>query len=298
MNKFLFTLYFYKFRFQLFDSLYFRLINRVLISFYKWKIKNSIHVNAVILSDTILSGYVVSLTSFKQRISWVYIPIVSILLGKVRPEKILLYLSLEEFPGGLKDLPSELLQMQRMGLEILFREKNIKSHKKYRYAFSEFPDYKIITIDDDIVYPYDFLQRISSINEKLPKNSRVSFLAMKMEKVDSSSYLPYSRWQYVHGNETGDDILLMGGYGCLYNNGNCMMEHYNDEDAMKNFSTGDDIYLHYLGKRTGMINYVFGAEYARIFPILPWVQGSNLFEENIGGGKNDEMLRIMQQRLQ
>ena len=256
----------------------------------------SIHLRSFTTTEQVLDDYVVSLTSYRGRIKWVYIPISSMLIGNVKPSRLILYLSRDEFPNELGDMPKELIQLQSHGLTIEFVDGNLRSHKKYRYAFESFPNHKIITIDDDIIYPYDFLERISAINEGLGEKATISLLAMKMEK-RGLEYIAYGKWDYVFTNEKGDELLLMGGYGCLYNQPGVLLEYFNEREAMDFFATGDDIYLYYLGRKAGITNYVFGKEYSRIFPVIPWVQNTNLFEVNIGEGKNDEMLRNMQRLL-
>ncbi|MFM1791676.1 MAG: hypothetical protein RLZZ252_30 [Bacteroidota bacterium] len=249
-------------------------------------------------TEQVLDDYVVSLTSYRGRIDWVYIPISSILLGSLKPNVVVLYLSREEFPGELSDLPKELIRLQSHGLTIEFVDGNLRSHKKYRYAFEAFPNKKIITIDDDIIYPFDFLQRVFTLNEGLPEKSTVSCLGMRMQKGEGElGFMPYRHWEYVFNTDQGEDLLLMGGYGCLYNSPSSMIHYFDEMEAMNLFATGDDIYLYYLGRKAGLTNYVFGAEYSRIFPVIPWVQNTNLFEVNIGEGKNDEMLRNMQRLL-
>jgi hypothetical protein len=258
----------------------------------------SIHLRSFTTTEQVLDDYVVSLTSYRGRIDWVYIPISSILLGSLKPNVVVLYLSREEFPGELSDLPKELIRLQSHGLTIEFVDGNLRSHKKYRYAFESFPDHKIITIDDDIIYPYDFLERMSTLNEGLSEKSTVSCLAMRMQKGEGVlGFMPYRHWEYVLNTDRGEDLLLMGGYGCLYNSPSYMIHYFDETEAMDFFATGDDIYLYYLGRKAGITNYVFGKEYSRIFPVIPWVQTTNLFAVNLGEGKNDEMLRNMQRLL-
>ena len=58
----------------------------------------------------------------------------------------------------LKDIPDNLLgYYNKKQLEIIFVEEDLRSHKKYYYAFKEYQNDIIITIDDDI-----FIRRISS----------------------------------------------------------------------------------------------------------------------------------------
>lgn len=67
--------------------------------------------------------------------------------------KVVLYLSHEEFPKGLEDLPRSLIRLHKRGVDINFTCENIRSYKKLHYALSDFPELPVITADDDVLYP-------------------------------------------------------------------------------------------------------------------------------------------------
>ena len=94
---------------------------------------------------------IVSLTSFPARIKKVWLVIETILRQSQKPDKIILWLSKEQFPS-LEILPPRLLGQQKRGLQIRLVDGDLKSHKKYYYTLHEFPNDIMITIDDDIFY--------------------------------------------------------------------------------------------------------------------------------------------------
>ena len=102
---------------------------------------------------------IVSFTSFPKRINKVWIVIESILHNTILPDKILLYLSKEQFPT-LKELPKSLLSLQSKGLVIKLVENDIRSYKKFYYAFIDYPKSYVITIDDDIIYPENTIESL------------------------------------------------------------------------------------------------------------------------------------------
>lgn len=56
------------------------------------------------------------------------------------PDKIVLCLAYDQFPGKEADLPQELVRDVHEGrVELLWGE-NLGSHKKYFYTMQEFPD--------------------------------------------------------------------------------------------------------------------------------------------------------------
>ena len=94
---------------------------------------------------------IVSLTSFPARIGKLWIVIECMLRQKSQPEKIMLWLSREQFPNELADLPKRLVEQTERGLDIKFVDNDFRSHKKYYYAFKEFKDKFELTIDDDLI---------------------------------------------------------------------------------------------------------------------------------------------------
>lgn len=113
-------------------------------------------------------GIIVSLTSFPARINTVWMVIESMMQQIVRPSKIILYLTEEEFPNKREGLPNRLLNYEKLGLEICFRPYNLMPHNKYYYALQEYPVNDIITIDDDIYYHPDTIGNLVRIHNRHP----------------------------------------------------------------------------------------------------------------------------------
>lgn len=79
---------------------------------------------------------IVSLTSFPLRIKTIWIVIECLMRQQTVPDKIILWLSKDQF-SGLDALPKRLLNYRDRGLEIKLREGDLRSHKKYYYMLSE-----------------------------------------------------------------------------------------------------------------------------------------------------------------
>ena len=99
---------------------------------------------------------VVSLTTFPLRIGKVHLTIQSILRQSRPADRILLWLSKEEFPEEAQ-LPANLLRLKEKGLDIRFCD-NIRSFKKVFYTAQEFENDVIVTADDDALYPENWLE--------------------------------------------------------------------------------------------------------------------------------------------
>lgn len=94
---------------------------------------------------------IVSLTSYGCRVNSVALTIESIFQQTVKPNRIILWLSSDEFLC-LEDLPYSLRKLQERGLDILFCE-DIRSFKKLIPTIKLYPEADILTIDDDVLYP-------------------------------------------------------------------------------------------------------------------------------------------------
>lgn len=102
--------------------------------------------------------FIVSLTTFPARINIVKFTLYSMLAQSLRPKKIILALSKEEFSGV--EIPREILELEKFGVEILWGEENFRSYNKLIFARARFKNEVIVTIDDDIFYPKDLLKSL------------------------------------------------------------------------------------------------------------------------------------------
>ena len=110
---------------------------------------------------------IVSLTSWKKRIQNVPMVIQSILTGTKPPDKIVLNLSTDEFLLKDKELPTYLLMLKETNkIEINWVKENTKAFKKIIPTMKLYPESIIISIDDDIIYPEFFVEKmVSKYNE-------------------------------------------------------------------------------------------------------------------------------------
>lgn len=109
---------------------------------------------------------IVSLTTHGQRIYEVYLAIESIMQGSIKPNRIILWLSQDD-----KDqpIPQTLKNQQSRGLEIRYTN-DIGPYTKSIPSFLAFPDASIVTIDDDILYPYDALEMLLHCHQQHPQS--------------------------------------------------------------------------------------------------------------------------------
>lgn len=101
---------------------------------------------------------IVSLTTHGKRIHTVHLTIESLLQQSLPPNRILLYLGDAEF-SDVEQLPLVLQRMINRGLEVRFVPDQ-RSYTKLLPALRDYPDCSIITVDDDLLYPYDLVERL------------------------------------------------------------------------------------------------------------------------------------------
>ena len=115
------------------------------------------------------NSIIVSLTSFPERMREIHYCIFSLLYQTLKPHKVILWLAEDQFPNKEDDLPEEVLHFKKHGLTIGWY-KDIRSYKKLIPTLLEYPDYYIVTADDDIFYPKDWLEQIWQAHEEYPND--------------------------------------------------------------------------------------------------------------------------------
>ena len=120
--------------------------------------------------NPIISNLIISLTTYPARIKFVHLAIKSLLKQTIKPNKIILWLAENEFPNKEQNLPKPLLLLSKKGLTISFYNKNIKSYKKLIPTLKKYPNKIIITIDDDIIYENDMVEKLYKSFLKHPKD--------------------------------------------------------------------------------------------------------------------------------
>ena len=119
-------------------------------------------------SDT--SGIIVTMTSWPKRIKNVEKTIKTILDNNVLPEKIIVNLSTDEFPEKESSLPNELVLLSRKNpiIEFHWLKHNTTVWKKIIPTIVRFKNANVICIDDDRLYPKDFIANFKNAAIKYP----------------------------------------------------------------------------------------------------------------------------------
>lgn len=237
-------------------------------------------------TDKVKDLIIVSLTSFPARISRLWLTIETILRQTHKPDKIILWLSRNQF-SDTNSLPNSLLRLQKRGLEIRFCNEDLRSHKKYFYAIKEFPNDVIITVDDDVFYNSNLIENLIKLYEKFPKCVCCNFCTEI--KVLDNKIQPYLKWDNYYISELPDfKIFPVGKGGILYPPTALDSNVINSDIFMAKCVFADDIWLNIMTKMAG--NMVVKSNYnSQFLPIMNY-KDITLAEINVNEGLNDKQL--------
>ena len=186
---------------------------------------------------------IVSLTSYPARINTVHITIDSLLKQTFKADKIILWLAKEQFPRLEKDLPNNLLQQTKKGLNIKWCQ-DLKSFKKLIPALQQYPNSIIVTADDDLIYDNSWLYKLVNAHLQNP-NDIVCHRAHQIEFDKQGNFKPYNRWKKSITNKDNSSFLLLstGGAGTLYPPNSLHYNVLNIEQMLQLCPTAEDLWF-------------------------------------------------------
>lgn len=137
---------------------------------------------------------IVSLTSFPPRMSDIHYTLYSLLNQSIKPDEVILWLAKEQFPNREADIPQKVLDLQKNGLTIKWCD-DWRSYKKLVPSLLEYPDDIIVTADDDVFYPQNWLKKLYLQHQKYPKNI-ICHRCHRVTWDKDGNMLTYSKWPH------------------------------------------------------------------------------------------------------
>ena len=191
----------------------------------------------------------VSLTSYGGRIDYVYLIIESLGQQTVKADRIVLWLSKDEF--STETIPITLKRMEERGLEIGYCE-DLRSYKKIVPSLEKYPNDLIITADDDILYPEYMIEKLYRAYQKEPGVIHCH-RGHKILSNGKGLLQPYRKWDRdCFQFEKSLMVFPTSGGGALYYPGCFSEEVVNKELFMKLCPTADDVWLKALTLNKGV----------------------------------------------
>ncbi len=185
---------------------------------------------------------IISLTSYPARIQTVDQAITTLLQQTHKADRVILWLAAQQFPQREADLPPQLLALTAQGLTIAWCA-DYKSYKKLVLSLQHYPENLIVTADDDLLYPSDWLERLYRAYLADPtlihchRAHRVGFDQHGM-------VLPYTKWQFCLRNVPPSFANFLTGVGGVIYPPHCFYRDVcRDELFLQLAPTADDIWF-------------------------------------------------------
>lgn len=229
------------------------------------------------------SDIIISLTTFPKRIKFIDLVIKSLLNQNKDINSIYLFVSQEDnftekHKRKLKNLKN---------INVQWVKGNIKSHKKYFYAFKNFGEhFNIITVDDDIIYDESL---IHTLYETYKTNKGVTCSIARNIKVKNNKYSGYTQWNNTNPLNPPKDILPIGAGGVFYPKGQFHRIKLTEKEILETCPNADDLLLYFMSKELKLKNFI--AKKILFSVPLPYKLENSLYHKNVLGKENDLQLK-------
>lgn len=253
--------------------------------------ENSKRLNEIGITDKSYDNneIIVSLTTYSRRIYQVHLVIESLLEQTLKPNRIILWLAQEEFKN-IDDLPLNLSRLCNRGLQIEFCD-DLRSYKKLIPALQKYPDSIIITADDDILYPDDFVERLYKEYRK-DSNKIYFYRGHRMSILDG--YLqPYRAWELETQLEKPSLLNFPTGCGGVLYTKKLLDDDVLDVETFTKLApTADDVWFKAMSLKKKILCEQIKLEcpFREKFIFLDAMDDMGLAKTNLIQNKNDEQI--------
>lgn len=239
------------------------------------------------------SPVVVTLTSYPPRYPTLALTLKSLLDQTVIADRIVLWIAY----GDYAQLPEEVHALTGHGLEIRQCD-DLRSFNKLVPALREFPDAVLVTADDDLYYPPDWLAVLLSAHD--PDSPAIVAVRAHLALVDQEGLLrPYNSW--IMATHEVDDVPPFGllfptGCGGVLYPPRIFPDLVLDETVFMTLCPqADDLWFFWVAEHAGIHHRRVAAE----FPMISWKssQEIGLMATNVHGDGNDRQIRALEQNL-
>ena len=231
---------------------------------------------------------IVSLTTHATRLYEVHLTIESILLGSLKPHHVILWID----DNDDRPLPLALERQTARGLKVM-RTAPMRSYAKLVPALGLFPDADIVTIDDDIFYPTDFLERLVESHRRYP-GAVIANVIMQLTRNAEGIPQEIRDWPYIPTTEpspASPDLFFEGFGGVLYPAGSMPPETLDNGLFRSLCPTADDVWFNAMTRLAATpVHVCLRSPYDFIAATNPACQGSALNLINNSQRRNDDQL--------
>lgn len=220
---------------------------------------------------------VISLTTHGTRLKSAAAAIASLLVGNVRLP-VHLWLDPVDFHARW---PEALQGLADRGLQVHESSGGLGPHTKFYGTFQRYPDRNVITVDDDVLYPRTFAQKLIHA----PSDTTITAYRAHRVVLDEEGIAPYRRWKPV--KTPGPSVLnfATGVDGVRYPREMVQFVAQRGTEFLDLAPRADDVWLNHCALRAGFpVKQV--SERSANFPLVPGSQRVRLSRVNLSGGND------------
>lgn len=223
---------------------------------------------------------VISLTTHGARLKSAAVAIASLLVGTVRLP-VHLWLDPVDFHARWPDALQGLVDR---GLQVHESTGGLGPHTKYYGTFQMFPECNVITVDDDVLYPRTFAQKLIDA----PSVSTITAYRAHRVVLDKEGIAPYKRWKPVRSAEPSVLNFATGVDGVRYPREMVQYVAERGTEFLELAPRADDVWLNHCALRAGFpVKQV--SERPANFPLVPGSQRVRLSRVNLSGGNDAQI---------
>ncbi|WP_378941460.1 glycosyltransferase family 2 protein [Paracoccus sp. R86501] len=228
------------------------------------------------------SELIVSLTSYAARFGTLEHTLQAITRQTVQPDRVILWLD----EGDRDALPDAIRQMP--AVQVAFCP-DWRSYKKIVPTLLDHPDAHVVTADDDVYYPADWLEGlVTAVHD----GARIACHRAHRVVMSGAAPAPYDDWQHnITAPEELPLVFQTGVSGVIYAPGSLHRDVTRDDLFTRLAPSADDVWLYWMARLAGSQPRKIGPK-ARI---LEWEgsQTTNLRHDNRQGSGNDRAIAAL-----
>lgn len=238
--------------------------------------------------NKITKKVIVSLTSYPARIDTVNQTIETLLNQTYKADNVVLWLGIEQFPNRENDLPKHLLCLTDKGLTIKYSN-NLKAYTKLIPSLKEFPDDIIVTADDDILYPKNWLEIL--VKGYLNHPECIICHRATIACSDENGLIPVLKWPFAKINTASFNYHFTGVGGVLYPPRIFDNEIFNEKAFLQLSPLNDDLWFWAMAIKNNKKAFVVKNNITNLKYVYGTQGENSLFMQNDLQNQNDIQLK-------
>jgi hypothetical protein len=235
------------------------------------------------------SELIISLTSYPPRFGTLHLTLRCLLSQSVRPDRVILWVA----HADMDLIPPSVTRLCGRGLEIRPCD-DLRSYKKLVPALEAFPEAYIVTADDDLYYPSDWLKLLVAAADQ-DRPVIVGRRAVRVVRDNAGQLAPFNSWDRDvtdgQARQPSPDLMCETGAGALFPP-RCLHPIATDYGKFSELAPdGDDLWFYWCARMAGTLVKKAGNSLI----IVPWqgTEESSLWSSNEWGGNDEKVAALV-----